>query len=235
MSESGGRAEQAWSTWWHEENSFHKHLDWSWRLWLVAKQCVVYLLVAYGLAGSKLISDKAERYKFMLFLLLGVVFLLSNWVLNKVENQVSYVFRRLATMIVNFVVFVTVIYLALHHFVYFKYTVAMYYLLASAVYVVLLCGFHSVAMKAYKIHDYLVGHFLFVVLLLLSLIQVSCVVIIADIPSLLLLTRVCCVQVGYLQTWLLYHNALSHDVAIDDILKFARYAMQLLSLCQLLI
>jgi hypothetical protein len=29
-------------------------------------------------------------------------------------------------------------------------------------------------------------------------------------------------QVGYLQTWLLYHNALSAGVAIEDVLKYAR-------------
>ena len=29
-------------------------------------------------------------------------------------------------------------------------------------------------------------------------------------------------QIGYLQTWLLYHNALSSGVAIEDILKHAR-------------
>ena len=29
-------------------------------------------------------------------------------------------------------------------------------------------------------------------------------------------------QIGYLQTWLLYHNALSSGVVIEDILKHAR-------------
>ena len=29
-------------------------------------------------------------------------------------------------------------------------------------------------------------------------------------------------QIGYFQTWLLYHNALSAGVAIEDILKHAR-------------
>lgn len=32
----------------------------------------------------------------------------------------------------------------------------------------------------------------------------------------------CALQVGVLQTWLLYHNALSSGVAIEDILKYAR-------------
>ena len=30
------------------------------------------------------------------------------------------------------------------------------------------------------------------------------------------------IQIGYLQTWLLYHNALSAGVAIEDVLKYAR-------------
>jgi hypothetical protein len=29
-------------------------------------------------------------------------------------------------------------------------------------------------------------------------------------------------QIGYLQTWLLYHNALSSGVVIEDVLKHAR-------------
>ena len=31
-----------------------------------------------------------------------------------------------------------------------------------------------------------------------------------------------CLQIGYLQTWLLYHNALSSGVVIEDVLKHAR-------------
>mgnify|MGYP005680216051 CR=1 FL=1 len=51
----------------------------------------------------------------------------------------------------------------------------------------------------YKMHDYVVGMFLFVVLGILSVLQIK-----------------------YLQTWLLYHNALSAGVAIEDVLKYAR-------------
>ena len=119
-----------------------------------------------------MISNKAERTKFLLFVSIGVFFLLSNALLKKVENQVSYVFRRLTTMFINFVVFIVLCYMALHHVVFFKYAIAMYYLLASMAYVLLICGFENVK-YAYKVHDYIVGHFIFVVLLLLSLIQVS--------------------------------------------------------------
>jgi callose synthase len=49
-----------------------------------------------------------------------------------------------------------------------------------------------------KVHDYILGHALFTVMYLLSIIQL-----------------------GVLQTWLLYHNALSSGVAIEDILKYA--------------
>jgi hypothetical protein len=62
----------------------------------------------------------------------------------------------------------------------------------------LLTDFPSIN-QIYKYHDYLVGHTIFTVLAILSTLQI-----------------------GYLQTWLLYHNALSAGVAIEDILKHAR-------------
>jgi hypothetical protein len=62
----------------------------------------------------------------------------------------------------------------------------------------LLAGSPSIN-QVYKYHDYLVGHTIFAVLAVLSTLQI-----------------------GYLQTWLLYHNALSAGVAIEDILKHAR-------------
>ena len=34
-------------------------------------------------------------------------------------------------------------------------------------------------------------------------------------------------QIGYFQTWLLYHNALSAGVAIEDILKHARKSKEM--------
>ena len=52
---------------------------------------------------------------------------------------------------------------------------------------------------AYKMHDYVVGHFIFLLIGVLTTLQM-----------------------GYLQTWLLYHNALSAGVVIEDILKHAR-------------
>ena len=35
------------------------------------------------------------------------------------------------------------------------------------------------------------------------------------------------IQLSYLQTWLLYHNALSAGVAIEDVLKYARRSKEM--------
>jgi len=93
---------------------------------------------------------------------------------------------------------VIAIYLFLSHTLYIKFSIAIYYFFSACAFFTLLCGFKQVQW-VYKIHDYIVGHALMFILLILSGLQIA-----------------------YLQTWLLYHNALSAGVVIDDILKYAR-------------
>merc|ERR1711988_1141718 len=80
----------------------------------------------------------------------------------------------------------------------FRFAVAMYYAIAAVSFVLLLLGVQSVQI-VYKMHDLVIGNTIFFVLAVLS-----------------------ALQVGYLQTWLLYHNALSAGVAIEEVLKYAR-------------
>lgn len=73
--------------------------------------------------------------------------------------------------------------------------------MVGAVAQLLLLVFGAALVKpVYRVHDYVVGHIIFSVLFTLASLQV---------PS-------------TIQTWLLYHNALSSDVVVEDILKYSR-------------
>ncbi|CAN0466177.1 unnamed protein product, partial [Laminaria digitata] len=92
----------------------------------------------------------------------------------------------------------------LHITRYAKVAVGLYYVIAALSTVGLQMGF-KFAKYTWKMHDFIIGHFLFLILFLLSALQ---------FPS-------------TVQTWLLFHNALSEGVVIDDILKYARMNKEL--------
>lgn len=80
-----------------------------------------------------------------------------------------------------------------------QHALAIYYFCGALAFLGKLCGVRAVSV-AYWIHDLLLGHIIFVALFVLAALQ---------IPS-------------HIQTWLLYHNALSAGVVIEDILSHAR-------------
>ena len=85
-----------------------------------------------------------------------------------------------------------------------RYAIAGYYFVGGVLMVGLLTLPTSYTMGMYKIHDLVVGHLIFLVLFLMSALQ---------FPQ-------------HVQTWLLYHNALSSDVVIEDILKYSRRSQE---------
>jgi callose synthase len=198
MTETGGTGEQSWECWWKEENSFYGGLSLSWKIFLFVQKSCIWLFISYGLAGSRLRRDSGEQLRVLqLFLLFGV-FVFGHWCIAKVEKSLVYAIRRFCTLCLSTVVSVTTIYLFISHPLYIKFSIAIYYLFSAVSFFLLLCGFKQIQW-AYKFHDYAVGHVLMFILLILSGLQIA-----------------------YLQTWLLYHNALSAGVVIDDILKYAR-------------
>ena len=198
MQESGGTAEQSWEVWWKEENSFFKGLSLSWKFFLCAQKSCLWLAIGYGLGGDRLLRDGGEQQKVLELFALFVAYFFGSWCISKLERSVSYAVRRFAALVLTTSVLVLTIYLFISHTLYFKFTVAIYYMVSAFSFCCLLAGFQPIA-YLYKMHDYLVGHSIFLFLGLLT-----------------------AVQIGYLQTWLLYHNALSAGVVIEDILKHAR-------------
>jgi len=188
MTETGGTGEQSWECWWKEENSFYGGLSLSWKIFLFVQKSCIWLFISYGLAGSRLRRDSGEQLRVLqLFLLFGV-FVFGHWCIAKVEKSLVYAIRRFCTLCLSTVVSVTTIYLFISHPLYIKFSIAIYYLFSAVSFFLLLCGFKQIQW-AYKFHDYAVGHVLMFILLILSGLQIA-----------------------YLQTWLLYHNALSAGV-----------------------
>ena len=103
--------------------------------------------------------------------ILGGVFFFGHWCLNKLERSFSYAVRRFVSLILTTTVCVLVVYLFLTHTLYFKFAVAIYYFLSSVCFLCLLAGLSPVS-YLYKMHDYVVGHFIFLLIGILSMFQV---------------------------------------------------------------
>ena len=102
-------------------------------------------------------------------------------------------------MLLSFLCIVFIIYMVCSELTLVRYSVAVYYVVGATSFTMLCTGNQASISYIYKLHDLVVGHFLFLVLALLSLLQL-----------------------GYFQTWLLYHDALSSGVEIEDVLKHTR-------------
>jgi len=198
MTEHGGTSDQSWYVWWKEETAFLSEISLSWKVSLFVTRACLWIFVGIGLTGTTLFTDPQERGRMLAIIGLFVLFVSGHWCLSKLERSLSYAIRRLSSFLLTSAVAGLAIYLYAQSLEFVTLTIGLYYFCAAAVFVLLLSGVQSVAYIC-KLHDYLVGHFIFLVLVILSL-----------------------CQVGMLQTWLLYHNALSAGVAIEDVLKYAR-------------
>jgi len=84
-----------------------------------------------------------------------------------------------------------------------RYGFAAYYGIGAMCQVGLLFGSKFVK-KFYFIHDLVCGHIIFIPLFVLAVLQIP----------------------HHIQTWLLYHNALSSDVVVSNILRYARKSQE---------
>ena len=80
-----------------------------------------------------------------------------------------------------------------------RYALAAYYGVGACCLIGLCFGL-KVVKHFYFVHDVVCGHIIFIPLFILAALQIP----------------------HYVQTWLLYHNALSSDVVVSDILRYAR-------------
>ena len=199
MAETGGTSEQSWETWWKEENAFYNKTTPSWKIFLILQKSLPWAVISLGLFGLDFVTDSRGQFRLLELLVLFLAYFLLSWVFSKLQRNLTYATRRFSTLILNSAMLLCLLSLFVQHQLYVRFSVALYYLLAAVTFIVLLWAPGPLVLTIYKTHDYIVGHTLFLILGVMSTLQM-----------------------GHLQTWLLYHNALSAGVAIEDVLKFAR-------------
>jgi callose synthase len=203
---TSGGASKSWSMWYNEENSFYKGLPLSSKLVYVVK-VALYILVAEGIRKSDLFKSDTTLNKPVIgvstivssiaaLLLLGRLF-------SAKERTMPYPVRRTIEIMLFTGLVAGIIMLFLEDKNYIRYALAGYYGLGALCLLGLLCGL-KVVKQFYMIHDIVCGHLIFIPLFLLAALQLP----------------------GLIQTWLLYHNALSTDVVVSDILRYARRSQE---------
>lgn len=202
MRGTSGGSSKSWAMWWNEENAFYKSLPLSSKMMFIVK-AALYVLVGEGIRQSDLfrtdmsLSTPAIQIGVLVPVLIGV-FILGR-VFNANERMMPYPVRRTLGILVFVCLLAGVITLFLEDMNYLRYALAFYYEFGAVCLLGLLWGFKFVKFF-YFIHDVVCAHIIFIPLILLAALQ---------LPS-------------AIQTWLLYHNALSTNVVVSDILRYAR-------------
>jgi callose synthase len=173
MNELGGTSEQSWEAWWKEENRYFYDLSTSWKVCLFIQKFFVWMVVAYGIGGKSVLTSQDDQNCMLKVLTVFVLFFFSNWVLHKLERTWTYAVRRVTRLIIWITMLSTLILLFINHLQYIRFTIATYYLIAALVYLFLLCNCHNQVIVVYKVHDYIIGHAIFLLLSVLALCQVS--------------------------------------------------------------
>lgn len=202
MNGSSGGSSKSWSMWYNEENAFYKGMPIASKLLYVLK-CAVYLLIAKGIANSNLfraditLNEPAIGVNTIL-ISIGTLLVIGR-IFSVRERTMPYPVRRTIGIMLFVGVITALTALILEDINYVRYALAAYYAVGAFSLLGLLFGVKAVK-HCYLIHDIVCGHIIFVPLFLLAALQLP----------------------GLIQTWLLYHNALSSDVVVSDILRYAR-------------
>ena len=202
MKGSTGGPIKSWSMWWKEENAYYKKLSFTSKLVNVGK-AAVWVLIGVGIQQSKLFTVDLELYRpwvsitrvglFIVFLVIASVVFRAN------ENKLPYGIRRTLGMIISVGLVAGIVTIFIEDINCFRYGLAAYYYIGS-ICLLGLMGDYPFVQHFYFIHDLFCGHLIFSVLFIASLLRIP----------------------HYIQSYLLYHNALATDVVVNDILRYAR-------------
>jgi callose synthase len=203
---TSGGASKCWSMWYNEENAYYKGLPlMSKTLYFI--KAAVYLLVAQGIKRSSLfkadITLNEPTIGVGTITVLIVVILLFGKIFSTKGRAVPYPVRRTIGIMLFLGLVICVVTLFIEDANYIRYALAGYYAAGAVCLCGLLCGV-KIVKQLYLVHDIVCAHLIFIPLFLLAALQLP----------------------GLIQTWLLYHNALSTDVVVSDILRYARRSQE---------
>jgi len=206
MAGSSGGPLKSWSMWWVDENSFYKKMDFSSKLIYILKSAI-YLLVANGIRVSELFEADETLHKPWLSIR-NVISVIGGLVVISILYRSNHTFlpyavRRTIGIICTVGLMAGILILFLEDSNFVRYSMAAYYGVGALCQLGLLAGIKSTK-HFYFIHDMVCGHVIFFFLFIFGALQF----------------------VHYIQTWLLYHNALSSDVVVGNILRYARKNQQ---------
>lgn len=202
---SGG-ASRSWSIWWTEENSFYSKMPSGSKLWFVIK-AVLYLALAEGIARSDLLladtTLNKPRVGVTLLVVVIVILFALWWLLSLVEHLMPYPVRRTFGIVIGIGLMASCATIFIEDSNFIRYGLSAYYGIGAMCQLGLIFGMKFVK-NFYFVHDLVCGHIIFVPLFILAMLQIP----------------------HHIQTWLLYHNALSSDVVVSNILRYARKSQE---------
>lgn len=202
MYSTSGGAARSWSMWWNEENSFYKKMPLPSKILYLVK-VLLFLLMAEGIRRSNLFKSDITLNTPAVSVGNVLIFIVVVFVVGRLfsanRHSMPYPVRRTIGILLFSFMVAGVVTLFLEDTNYVRYALAGYYYAGALCLIGLLCGVKFVK-TMYMVHDLVCGHLLFIPLFILAALQLP----------------------GHIQTWLLYHNALSADVVVSDILRYAR-------------
>jgi callose synthase len=203
---TSGGATKSWSMWYNEENAFYKGLPFASKLVYVVK-ITLNLLIAQGIRKSSLFKSDVTLNTPVVGIGTILSFLAILLILGRLfsakEKTVPYPVRRTIGILLFTGIVLSVCTLFLEDQNYIRFSLAAYYGIGALSLLGLLFGV-KIVKQFYLVHDIVCGHLIFTPLFILAALQLP----------------------GLIQTWLLYHNALSTDVVVSDILRYARKSQE---------
>lgn len=202
MHGSTGGSLKSWSMWWTEENAYYKTMPFTSKVPNLIKS-LLYILIAEGIRRSDLFQSDTTLNKPLVSVGRVLIFIALLLILVRVyaltERSMAYPIRRTVGIVLFVGLIAGIITVFIEDTNCIRYALAAYYGV-GAFCLVGLCFGHKFVKNFYFVHDVVCGHIIFIPLFVLAALQIP----------------------HYVQTWLLYHNALSSDVVVSDILRYAR-------------
>jgi len=206
MSGTSGGPTKSWDQWWTDENSYFKKMNMNSKMVYVVK-ALLHSLLATGIYQSDLFKANLvlnKPFVNVIGLCVAIVLLLAlRGVVKAGNGSLPYAVRQTVGIICFLGTAAGVLVLFLEDSNAIRYSLAGYYFVGAFCQIGLLFGV-KVVKHMYFIHDLFCGHIIFIPIFVLAGLQLP----------------------HHIQTWLLYHNALSTDVVVSDILRYAQKAQK---------